>query len=211
MFACIVAGVTGDYIHKSHASSMSLWRFIYTVTVSAISILLTLLWQIPFSSTFVHWHIDFFISVLWWISFGILVNVSCGLPSSLVIGLPFAHFYTSSLETTVVPYSTGAMSTLEETSAASSRPPLPLRSYRQFFGWHPRWLACSGCARGRSESSRSTAAIDAGTAATFNLFRGYKSYYMADELVKLGEEIPLMILRLRRCNCMWLFEIFFSV
>lgn len=79
VFACIVAGVTGDYIHQSHASSVSLWRFIYTVTVSAISILLALLWLIPFSSTFVHWPIDFFISVLWWISFGILVNVRSSL------------------------------------------------------------------------------------------------------------------------------------
>lgn len=171
VFACIVAGVTGDYIHKSHASSMSLWRFIYTVTVSAISILLALLWLIPFSSTFVHWPIDFFISVLWWISFGILVNVSCGLPS-LALGLPFAHHHTSSLEITVVPYSTGAMYTREETSAASSRQTLPLRSYPQFFGWHPRWLACSGYARGRSALSRNTAAIDAGIAATSNLLRG---------------------------------------
>lgn len=172
VFACIVAGVTGDYIHKSHASSMSLWRFIYTVTVSAISILLALLWLIPFSSTFVHWPIDFFISVLWWISFGILVNVSCHLPSSLATGLHFAQYNTSSLETTVVLYSTGAMYTHEETNAASSRQTLPLRSCQQFFGWHPRWSACSGYAREKSVLSRSTVAIDAGIAATFDLLRG---------------------------------------
>ncbi|TQS32806.1 hypothetical protein Golomagni_06868 [Golovinomyces magnicellulatus] len=81
VFACIVAGVTGDYLHKSNASSMSLWRFIYTVTVAALSILLALLWLIPFSSTFVHWPVDIFISILWWISFGVLVNFigdNCG-------------------------------------------------------------------------------------------------------------------------------------
>lgn len=161
VFACIVAGVTGDYLHKSNASSMSLWRFIYTVTVAGISILLSLLWLIPFSSTFVHWPIDFFISILWWISFGVLVNVSGTLSTQYNFGLLTSF---SSSETTAVPSSTGAMCTLEATSAASSRPILPLLSCRPCSGLCLLLLDYSGCASGRSVRSRSIMAIVAGIA-----------------------------------------------
>ncbi|KAI5462474.1 membrane-associating domain-containing protein [Mariannaea sp. PMI_226] len=82
VFAAIVAGVTGDYLHKSrHASSWDLGRFIYTEVVAAISIFLALIWLIPFSGTFIHWPADIFISILWWVSFGLLVDLvgdSCG-------------------------------------------------------------------------------------------------------------------------------------
>lgn len=76
VFAAIVAGVTGDYLHHTHAGAWHLGRFIYTEVVAGLSIFLALLWLIPFSSTFVHWPVDIFISVLWWVVFGLLVDVS---------------------------------------------------------------------------------------------------------------------------------------
>lgn len=77
VFAAIVAGVNGQYLHKaSGASSWALGRFIYAEVVAALGILFSLLLLIPFSSTFVHWPLDIFMSVNWWIVFGLLVDVS---------------------------------------------------------------------------------------------------------------------------------------
>ncbi|GAB0137878.1 hypothetical protein EsDP_00006131 [Epichloe bromicola] len=82
VFAAIVAGITGDHIHKSDASAWHLGRFIYTVTVSGIAIFLALIWLFPFSGTFVHWPVDIFVSILWWAAFGLLADVSeCSLLS----------------------------------------------------------------------------------------------------------------------------------
>ncbi|KAF7560881.1 hypothetical protein G7046_g3257 [Stylonectria norvegica] len=74
VFAAIVAGVTGEYLHKSNADSWALGRFIYTEVVAGLSIFLALLWLIPFSATFIHWPLDIFISILWWVVFGLLVD-----------------------------------------------------------------------------------------------------------------------------------------
>lgn len=75
VFACIVAGVTGWYLHHySSASSWDLGRFIYTEVVAGLSILFSLLWLIPFSSTFIHWPADLIFSILWWAVFGLLVD-----------------------------------------------------------------------------------------------------------------------------------------
>lgn len=80
-FASIVAGVTGQYLHRSNASSWTNGRFIYTEVVAALSIVLSLLFLLPFSSTFVHWPVDIFFSILWWVVFGLLVDLignNCG-------------------------------------------------------------------------------------------------------------------------------------
>lgn len=86
VFAAIVAGVNGEYLHNARgASSWQLGRFIYTEVVAALGILFSLLLLIPFSSTFVHWPLDIFMSINWWIVFGLLVDVShnpdCGFGS----------------------------------------------------------------------------------------------------------------------------------
>uniref|UniRef100_L2FQI8 Integral membrane protein n=1 Tax=Colletotrichum fructicola (strain Nara gc5) TaxID=1213859 RepID=L2FQI8_COLFN len=57
-FAAIVTGITG-----------------------AISMVFALVWLLPFSGSFVHWPMDIFISILWFVSFGLLVNLigdGCG-------------------------------------------------------------------------------------------------------------------------------------
>ncbi|GAO17934.1 uncharacterized protein UV8b_00373 [Ustilaginoidea virens] len=78
VFASIVAGVTGHYLHHSHWAH---GRFIYTEVVAALSIVLAVVWLVPFSGTFVHWPVDIFVSILWWVAFGLLANLlgsSCG-------------------------------------------------------------------------------------------------------------------------------------
>jgi len=81
-FAAIVAGITGSYLHAAQgASAWDLGRFIYTEVVAGLSILLAIIWLFPFSGSFIHWPVDFIISVAWWVSFGLLVNLigdSCG-------------------------------------------------------------------------------------------------------------------------------------
>jgi hypothetical protein len=77
VFAAIVAGINGEYLHLvRHTSSWDQGRFIYTEVVASIAIFLSLIWLFPFSSSFIHWPVDFFISVAWFVAFGLLVNVS---------------------------------------------------------------------------------------------------------------------------------------
>jgi len=82
IFAAIVAGVNGAYLHSvQNADSWSQARFIYTEVVAAISIFLALIWLFPFSGNFVHWPVDIFISICWFVAFGLIVNLldgSCG-------------------------------------------------------------------------------------------------------------------------------------
>src|SRR4051812_45452766 len=74
-FAAIVAGLNGAYLHAVHnASSWQLGRFIYTEVVAGLSIFLAIIWLIPFSGSFIHWPVDFVISVAWFVSFGLLVD-----------------------------------------------------------------------------------------------------------------------------------------
>ncbi len=74
-FAAIVAGLTGDYLHSVQGSSS--WdqgRFIYTEVVAGLSIILSIIWLFPFSGSFIHWPADLFISVAWFVAFGLIVN-----------------------------------------------------------------------------------------------------------------------------------------
>lgn len=82
VFAAIVAGLTGAYLHAARgASSLSLARFIYVEVVAALSIFFALVWLLPFSGGFISWPADLFFSVLWFVAFGLLVDWlggSCG-------------------------------------------------------------------------------------------------------------------------------------
>lgn len=75
-FAVIVAAIIGLHLHRADSSAWSMARLIYTEVVAGIAILLGLIWLLPFSSTFTHWPVDIFVSVLWWAAFGLLVDVS---------------------------------------------------------------------------------------------------------------------------------------
>ena len=71
----VVAGIIGSYLHSY--DSTNTWpgaRFIYTEVIAGLSILLALLWLLPFAGGFIHWPADLFISVAWFAAFGLLVN-----------------------------------------------------------------------------------------------------------------------------------------
>ena len=70
-----MAGITGAYLHSvSNTSSWDQGRFIYTEVVAGLSIVLSIIWLFPFSGSFIHYPADFFISVMWFVAFGLLVN-----------------------------------------------------------------------------------------------------------------------------------------
>jgi len=74
-FAAVVAGLNGDYLHAVRgASSWDLGRHIYTEVVAGLAIIFAILWLFPFSSSFVHWPADLFISILWFVAFGLMVD-----------------------------------------------------------------------------------------------------------------------------------------
>jgi uncharacterized membrane protein len=84
-FGAVVAGLTGEYLHKTR--NQSTWdrkRFIYTVVVAGLSILLALLWLLPFTYAFIHWPVDILLFIAWIVAFGLLVDVSLpSFPSTL--------------------------------------------------------------------------------------------------------------------------------
>ena len=89
-FAAIVAGLTGQYLH-SVSGSETTWdqgRFIYTEVVAGLSIILAIIWLFPFSGSFIHYPADFFISVMWFVAFGLLVNVSSDTLSTSPVSSP---------------------------------------------------------------------------------------------------------------------------
>ncbi|KAI9804484.1 MAG: hypothetical protein M1825_001383 [Sarcosagium campestre] len=83
VFAAVVAGLTGKYLHSlKNARLGSQKRFIYTEVVAALSMLLALIWLIPITGGFIHYPIDFILFVAWIVAFGLLVDfigpLNCG-------------------------------------------------------------------------------------------------------------------------------------
>ncbi|PWY96479.1 hypothetical protein BO94DRAFT_619603 [Aspergillus sclerotioniger CBS 115572] len=80
--AAVVAGIIGHYLAHYSGSSWPQARWIYTEVVAGLSILLGLIWLIPFSSGFFSWGFDVIISFAWFAAFGILVDaihkLNCG-------------------------------------------------------------------------------------------------------------------------------------
>ncbi|CCC08852.1 hypothetical protein SMACR_08339 [Sordaria macrospora] len=74
-FATIVAALNGRFLHAVRGTSTwDLGRHIYTEVVAGLSILFAIIWLFPFSSSFIHWPMDLVISIMWFVSFGLLVN-----------------------------------------------------------------------------------------------------------------------------------------
>jgi uncharacterized membrane protein len=81
--AAVVLGITSFFLHQHHKYGINpLGRTIYTEVVAIISVLLSLVWLLPFTSTFLHYPFDLFMSVAWFAAFGVLVNwihkIDCG-------------------------------------------------------------------------------------------------------------------------------------
>ncbi|KAJ5317515.1 hypothetical protein PENANT_c036G01141 [Penicillium antarcticum] len=84
-FAAVVAGIIGHYLAGVDNSSNDVdwWpqsRWIYTEVIAGLSILLGLIWLIPFSSGFFSWPLDILISFAWFAAFGVLVDTLRHLP-----------------------------------------------------------------------------------------------------------------------------------
>ncbi|KAJ5182799.1 hypothetical protein N7492_000415 [Penicillium capsulatum] len=80
-FAAVVAGIVGHYLAKF--SEIDPWpeaRWIYTEVIAGLSILLGLLWLIPFSSSFFTWPLDVLLSLAWFAAFGLLVDTIHQIP-----------------------------------------------------------------------------------------------------------------------------------
>ena len=81
-FTAVVAGLTGQYLHQH--KSASAWdekRFIYTEVIAAIGILYSLLFLLPFMSSFWHWPMDFALFAGTLIAFALLAHVCHANPS----------------------------------------------------------------------------------------------------------------------------------
>ncbi|PYH84741.1 hypothetical protein BO82DRAFT_328706 [Aspergillus uvarum CBS 121591] len=80
--AAVVAGIIGHYLHQYNGDAWPVARWIYTEVIAGLSILLGLIWLIPFSSGFFSWPFDVIISLAWFAAFGILVDaihkLNCG-------------------------------------------------------------------------------------------------------------------------------------
>ncbi|KAG5291869.1 integral membrane protein [Histoplasma ohiense] len=81
--AAVVAGIIGhDLARFDDADSFPNGRWIYTIIVAGISILLGIIWLIPFSQSFTLWIGDLLLSFAWFAAFGVLVDVlkkmNCG-------------------------------------------------------------------------------------------------------------------------------------
>lgn len=79
-FSATVAGLTGEYLHKNRGYPASAHkRFIYTIVVASISILFSLLFLLPFTSSFAKWPMDLLLFILWMVAFALLVNFIDGM------------------------------------------------------------------------------------------------------------------------------------
>ncbi|KAI9852642.1 MAG: hypothetical protein M1824_001839 [Vezdaea acicularis] len=74
-FAATVAGLIGQYLHQvDEANGHPGKRFVYTEVIAGLSILLALIWLLPFTAGFIHYPVDFVMFILWIVAFGLLVN-----------------------------------------------------------------------------------------------------------------------------------------
>ncbi|KAH7350730.1 integral membrane protein [Rhexocercosporidium sp. MPI-PUGE-AT-0058] len=80
-FTSVVAGLNGEYLHNTrHSSAGSRKRFIYVEVIAAIGILFSLLFLLPFMTSFMHWPVDLFLFIGTMVAFGLLAHYDkqCG-------------------------------------------------------------------------------------------------------------------------------------
>lgn len=82
-FACVVAGLIGEYLHQLDEANV--WpqsKFIYTEVVAGLAIVAALLWLVPFTAHVTNWPGDLIFFILWIVAFALLVPVvstmNCG-------------------------------------------------------------------------------------------------------------------------------------
>jgi len=81
--AAVVMGIVAWFLHLHHKQAIGPFgREIYTMVVAVVSLVLSLVWLLPFTSTFMHYPIDLFLTAAWFAAFAVLVNyihkMDCG-------------------------------------------------------------------------------------------------------------------------------------
>ncbi|OCL09559.1 hypothetical protein AOQ84DRAFT_375732 [Glonium stellatum] len=81
--AAVVMGIVAFFLHQHHKYNIGPeGREIYTEVIAVISVVLSLVWLLPFTSQFLHYPFDLIISAAWFAAFAALVNwihrLNCG-------------------------------------------------------------------------------------------------------------------------------------
>jgi len=81
--AAVVLGLAGHFLRIHHNQGTGpKGREIYTTIIAAWSVVLSLLWLLPFTHTFMHYPLDLLTSFGWFAAFGALVDwihrINCG-------------------------------------------------------------------------------------------------------------------------------------
>ncbi|KAE9961051.1 hypothetical protein BLS_005704 [Venturia inaequalis] len=73
IFALIVTGTSGWFIHVRHVHAVGAkGRLIFTICIALYSLILSMIWLIPFTATFLHYPLDLSASLLYFVAFAIL-------------------------------------------------------------------------------------------------------------------------------------------
>ncbi|KHN95596.1 uncharacterized protein MAM_06437 [Metarhizium album ARSEF 1941] len=81
--AAIVAGITGYFLNQSNASTWDLGRFIYVEVAACLSLLVAIVFLLPYLDAFIQLPLDIILSLVWWATFGLLFQFS-GFPCEWV-------------------------------------------------------------------------------------------------------------------------------
>ncbi|KAI2640093.1 hypothetical protein GGS21DRAFT_398313 [Xylaria nigripes] len=131
VFAAIVAGLNGEYLHE--VRDFAEGRFIYTEVIAGVAIFFSLIWLIPLAGGFVHWLLEFVISIGWFVAFGLLVQVSHIVPLKYDAGITECA-PASTWTDHAAQRSTGPTSASEANNVASGKQSLPFHFCRQSVG-----------------------------------------------------------------------------
>ncbi|TID18951.1 integral membrane protein [Venturia nashicola] len=73
IFALIVTATSGWFLHVRHVHAVGAkGRLIFTICIALYSLILSMIWLIPFTATFLHYPLDAFASIFYFVAFAIL-------------------------------------------------------------------------------------------------------------------------------------------
>ncbi|EOD44951.1 hypothetical protein GTA08_BOTSDO08150 [Neofusicoccum parvum] len=73
--AAVCLGLSAHFLHQYNETGTGPHgRTIYVIVIAAISVVVSLIWMIPFTGTFFHYPFDFVLSLAWFAAFAALVN-----------------------------------------------------------------------------------------------------------------------------------------
>jgi len=71
----VVLGIIAYFLHISNSQNGGPFaREVYVVVLGSISVIVSFVWLIPFTFTFMHYPFDFLMSLGWWAAFGLIVD-----------------------------------------------------------------------------------------------------------------------------------------